>query len=204
MILKDCSRCLIYTPKGQRFSEARVVHTKKSVSLFFSDYKMQDARFRSRVDFFDIMAGLIVTECEIVIRRNPAFLDTGEPWTADCQILDVKKIVQRQRDIRARVCLEIAFRKKNDMQFYGTVQNISAGGMYFTTIQHLYKGETISFSYSFRTLERPFKAVVLWGKKAENGRFGYGCKLVGLTDGAESAIRSFVYKKLLERGDKEA
>ncbi len=203
MILKDCSKCLIYTPKGQRFREARVVHTKDKVSLFFSDYKLQDARFRTRVDFFDIMSGLIVTECEIVIHRNPNFLGTGEPWMADCQILDVKKVIQRQRDIRAKVYLELEFRKKNGMLFYGTVRNLSAGGMYLTTVQQLYKGETISFSYCFRTLERPFQAVVLWGKRVEGDRYGYGCKLVGLTNGAEAAVRSFVYKKLQEKGEKE-
>ena len=40
MVLKDCSRCMVYTPKGQRLSEARVVHAKDSVTLFFSDYQV--------------------------------------------------------------------------------------------------------------------------------------------------------------------
>ena len=47
MVLKDCSRCMVYTPTGQRLSEARVVHAKDSVTLFFSDYKFQDSRFQS-------------------------------------------------------------------------------------------------------------------------------------------------------------
>ena len=56
MVLKDCS------PKGQRLSEARVVHAKDSVTLFFSDYKFQDSRFQARVDFYDDQCGLIVAK----------------------------------------------------------------------------------------------------------------------------------------------
>lgn len=199
MVLKDCSRCMVYTREGRRLSEARVVHTKDGVSLFFSDYKFQDSRFQTRVDFYDDQCGLIVTKCEVIIRRNPAYLETGEPWSADCHILDVKDVVQRQRDIRAKVYLEVVFKLKNSSGFYGTIRNLSAGGMYITTVQPLKKGDVISFSYSFRTLERRFHVIILWVKRAEGGRYGYGCRFLRLTDGAEAAIRSFVYKKLLEK-----
>lgn len=140
MVLKDCSRCMVYTPKGQRLSEARVVHAKDSVTLFFSDYKFQDSRFQARVDFYDDQCGLIVAKCEVTIRRNPAYLETGEPWTADCRILDVKNVVQRQRDIRAKVYLEVEFELGNGRHFYGTIRNLSAGGLYMTTVQPLKRG----------------------------------------------------------------
>jgi c-di-GMP-binding flagellar brake protein YcgR len=68
-----------------------------------------------------------------------------------------------------------------------------------TTVQPLKKGDVISFSYCFRTLERRFNVAVLWAKRAEGGRYGYGCKFLRLTDGAEAAIRSFVYKRLLDK-----
>lgn len=200
MVIKDCSRCMVYTPKGQRFSEARVVHTKDNISLFFPDYKFHDARFKGRVDFYDDQAGLITAICEIIIHRNPAFPEVVEPWMADCHILEVKDIIQRQRDIRAKVYLEVEFESEQSGRFYGTIRNLSAGGMYITTVQLLKKGERVFFSYTFRTLERRFEAVILWGKRVEGGRYGYGCRFVRLTDGAEAAIRSFVYKRLLEKG----
>lgn len=199
MVLKDCSRCMVYTPKGERLSEAKVVHTKDSVSLSFSDYKLKDARFQTRVDFYDDQCGLIVARCELVIRKNPAYLETGDPWTADCKILEVKKKIQRQQDIRAKVYIEVEFHRENAGSFYGTMRNLSAGGMYITTVQQLKKGDVISFSYRFRTLERNFRAVILWVKRVEGGRYGYGCRFIKMTDGAEAAIRSFVYKKLLEK-----
>ena len=96
--------------------------------------------------------------------------------------------------------LEVEFESEKSGCFYGTIRNLSAGGMYFTTVQLVKKGDRLSFSYTFRTLERRFDAVILWGKRVEGGRYGYGCRFVGLTDGAEAAIRSFVYKKLLEKG----
>lgn len=199
MVIKDCSRCMVYTPKGQRMSEARVVHTRNSISLFFSGYDFRDVRFQGRVDFYDDQAGLIKTLCEIIIRRNPAYPEVVEPWMADCKILKVKDIVQRQRDIRAKVYLEVEFESQKSGRFYGTIRNLSAGGLYFTSVQMLKKGDRLSFPYTFRTLERQFELVILWGKRVADGRCGYGCHFVRLTDGAEAAIRSFVYKKLLEK-----
>lgn len=202
MELKDCSRCMVYTPKGKRLGEARVVHGKGSVKLFFDDYKLKDARFRSRVDFYDGQAGLVITVCELLLRRNPAFPRMAEPWMAECRIMDTRDVVQRQRDIRAKVCLEVKCSSEKQGEFYATIKNLSAGGMYITTTQPLDKHEVISFNYCFRTLERRFEAVTLWVRRGE-GRYGYGCSFVHLTDGAEAAIRSFVFKKLLERQKKK-
>lgn len=199
MVLKDCSKCMVYTPQGQRLSEARVVHTKDSVTLYFEHYKLHDARFKSRVDFFDDQTGLVVTYCEIIIRRNSKYPEMPEPWMADCNIIDVKEVVQRQRDVRAKVYLEMEFKSEKRGTFYGTIKNLSAGGMYITTVQPLERNELISFNYCFRTLERRFEAVTLWAKRVEGGRFGYGCRFVRLTTGGESAIREFVYKRLLEK-----
>jgi len=95
MVLKDCSRCMVYTPQGKRLSEARVIHTGDSVSLFFADYGLKDARFRSRVDFYDDQAGLIATVCELVLHRNPSYPDMPEPWMAKCRVQDVLEVVQR-------------------------------------------------------------------------------------------------------------
>ena len=202
MILKDCSRCKVYTGSGNALSEARVVHNREKITLYFNRYNLADARYKGRVDFYDDQAGLIIALCEILIRRNPAYPEMVEPWMAQCTILDVKSVIQRQRDIRAKVALEIEFQADRRGGFYGTIKNISAGGMYFTTVQLLQRGDRLHFDYRFRTLTRSFEAVVLWGERERGGRYGYGCKFLNLTDGAEAAIRSFVYKKLQEKQEK--
>lgn len=198
MVLKDCSRGCVYTTKGQRMAEARVVHTKDSVSLFFARYDLQDARFKGRVDFYDDRVGLVVTFCEILIRRNPSFPDVPEPWMAECRILEVKKVVQRQGDVRMKVQLEVEFSSKTHGNFYGTIKNISAGGLYLTTSQALIQHEHITFKYQFKAIERPFEVLVLWGKR-DGGKYGYGGRFLNLTNGGEAAIRYYVYKKQMER-----
>ena len=42
-------------------------------------------------------AGLIITLSEVIIHRNPSFPEEPEPWAAECVILDVKQVVQRQK-----------------------------------------------------------------------------------------------------------
>ena len=156
-VLKKCSRCAVYNHKGKRLTEARVVHTNNKISLFFTEYGLSDGRFKTRVDFFDERRGMIITLSEVIIHRNPSFPEEPEPWAAECVILDVKQVVQRQKDIRVKIKIDIKFRKCSDgSAFFGTVRNLSAGGLYMTTKKPLLKGEKIAFSYNFRTLERPF------------------------------------------------
>ena len=203
-VLKKCSRCAVYNHKGKRLTEARVVHTNNKISLFFTEYGLSDGRFKTRVDFFDERRGMIITLSEVIIHRNPSFPEEPEPWAAECVILDVKQVVQRQKDIRVKIKIDIKFRKCSDgSAFFGTVRNLSAGGLYMTTKKPLLKGEKIAFSYNFRTLERPFELEVIRVEQAGGKGYGYGCRFGGLTDGGEAAIRGFVYKKQREKGSEK-
>ncbi len=204
-ILKDCSRCAVYNHKGKRLAEARVVHTNNKICLYFSEFSLSDGRFKTRVDFFDERRGMVMTLSEVVIRRNPAFPEEDEPWIGECVILDVKQVVQRQKDIRVKVNMDMKFKRCSDgTEFFGTIGNLSAGGLYVITKVSLLKGERIGFSYNFRTLERPFEAEVLRVGQAGEKGYGYGCRFLGLTDGGEAAIRGFVYKKQKEKGAERA
>ena len=80
MVLKDCPRCLVYTPKGEHLAEARVVHGEDGVSLYFDTYNMNAAKFSTRIDFYDEQKGLIIALCNVILRKNPAFPDIPEPW----------------------------------------------------------------------------------------------------------------------------
>ena len=148
---------------------------------------------------------MVMTLSEVVIRRNPAFPEEDEPWIGECVILDVKQVVQRQKDIRVKVNMDMKFKRCSDgTEFFGTIGNLSAGGLYVITKVSLLKGERIGFSYNFRTLERPFEAEVLRVGQAGEKGYGYGCRFLGLTDGGEAAIRGFVYKKQKEKGAERA
>lgn len=194
---------MVYSETGQRLAEARVALNGNKISLFFYEYRMRDARYRGRVDFYDTQLGLVAAACELLVKRNPYYPETPEPWMAECKILDVRGKIQRQQDIRVKVSIPLRFRASQHESFSGVIQNLSAGGMYITTTQPLNKGEIVGFSYCFRTLERPFQAVILRIEKPEGGGYGYGCRFRGLTDGAEAAVRYYVFRKLEEKRAKE-
>lgn len=203
--LTDCSRCRVYTPKGERLSEARVVCSDQGeVSIYFPSYSHADKRLRTRIDFFTQTQGVVITLCEVLMRRNPAFPAMPEAWMADVKILDVKQVIQRQQDIRCKVDINILFElAPGKGGFFGTIKNISAGGFYMTCPRPLEKGECIFFSYTFRTLERRFEAEVIRRERLKGGGYGCGCRFIELTDGAESAIRGYVYKKQQEHKTKK-
>lgn len=201
MVLKDCSRCMVYTPKGNPLSMAEVMHTKDYISLYFEISGLKDVRTRTIVDFYDDRVGMIRAVCELVIHRNPAFPETPHPWMADCEILEVKDSLQRQQDIRARVKMEMRFTSGHHGDFYGIIENISAGGFFVKTKLPLNRNEEISFQHSFRTALRTFKARVIRMQRIGD-EYGYGCCFVDLSENAEAVIREYVYKVLKEREKK--
>lgn len=80
----------------------------------------------------------------------------------------------------------------------GIIDNISAGGIYLITKQTLEPNEIVSFEYRFKSLMRRFDVMAIRAKQESGGKYGYGCRFLNLTDGADAAIRSYVYKKQLE------
>ncbi|MCI8505816.1 MAG: PilZ domain-containing protein [Lachnospiraceae bacterium] len=201
MVLKDCSRCMVYTPQGKPLGGAEVMHTKDYISLYFEISGLQDVRMRTVVDFYDDRVGMIRAVCGLVIRRNPTFPATPHPWMADCEILEVKDSLQRQQDIRARVDINIGFDSERHGPFYGTIENISAGGFFVKTTMPLDRNERISFQYSFRTAVRTFQAKVIRMQRIKD-EYGYGCCFLDLNENAEAVIREYVYKVLKEREKK--
>ncbi len=194
--LKDCSRCMVYTPQGKVFGEAAVVHTKDFVSLYFDSPTMKDQRLYTTVDFYDDRIGLVRAICELVIHRNPSYPTMPQFWMADCKMKEVKGTLQRQKDIRARVNIEIGFDSAKHGHFYGTIENISAGGFYLVTSQPLDKHELLTFQYAFGSGKRTYQARTIRAQRLRDREYGYGCFFVELTDNAEAAVREYVFKVL--------
>ena len=82
--------------------------------------------------------------------------------------------------------------------FSGTVQNISAGGIFLVTAQPLKVGARFWFDYRFEGEKCQIKAKILRVKPMTGG-YGYGCQFVGLSKEAEAAVRKFVYTKQMEK-----
>ena len=198
--LKSCENCLVYGTDNRPLSRARVVvDPDDTIQLFFSNYKLRAVRFKTVVDFYDKQKGLVRTYCELVLRRNPTATKVSEPWMADCSLIDVYEAVQRQKDLRETVRIVINGITEAGETFSGTIQNISAGGIFLVTSLPMKVGTTFRFEHVFEGERCEIKAKVLRGKGAAGGGFGYGCQFVSLSNEAETAIRKFVFQRQLNR-----
>lgn len=204
MKLRDCESCLVYGTDNKPMSRARVeTRNDGEIRLYFSNYKLRSVRFRTYVDFYDMQQGLIRCFCEVVIRRNVQDNRLLEPWTADCEVLEVSDVFQRQMDLRVRVHISTEFTLANGEFFVGTIRNISAGGIFLVTSQAIRTGEYFSFTYRFEKELCELKAKILRARGITSGGFGYGCKFVDLQPETEATIRKFVFAKQMERQKKQ-
>lgn len=198
MVLNNCTICSVYNPDNVLISRIRVKCTGEQITLHFKKSDELSDSERIRIDFFDSRIGYIKTYCEVSVRRNydPFIL---EPWLADCEILEVVDIVQRQKDLRAKIDRTITFTSASRGTFEAVIQNISVGGLYFVTKTRLNIEEEFEFYYTFIKKEHRLNAIILREQELPNGKFGYGCQFRRLPNSAERDIRQFVYKQQLSK-----
>ena len=200
MKLKDCERCLVYGTDNRPLSRARVeVSNEGDILLFFATTKLRSVRFKTTVDLYDGAQGVVRCRCEVTIQRNDGPSKVNEPWMAVCEVLKVQDVFQRQKDLRVPVEIRTEFFKEDGMSFFGTIQNISAGGIFLVTSLPMKVGTKFRFNHVFEGELCEVKAKVLRGKGASGGDFGYGCQFYGLSNEAETAIRKFVFQRQLNR-----
>ncbi len=198
MRLKDCESCLVYGSDKKPLSRARVYEVKENVlQLFFSTSKLRNARLKTIVDFYDGKQGLVRCACDMTLKKNPKSYEAGEPWMADCTIIKIYETFQRQKDIRAKVQIATEFVVDDGRFVPGTIQNISAGGLYFVTTQQLIKGQNLSFVYKFKTDSHRVTARILRIQELRGG-YGYGCQFRELSQNQEADIRNFVYVRQIQ------
>lgn len=201
MKLRDCEGCLVYGTDNKPLSRARVESDKnETIRLYFSNYKLRSVRFRTFVDFYDMQQGLIRCYCELVIRKNVYENRVNEPWMADCEVLEINDVFQRQKDLRVRVHISTEFTLTSGQFFIGTIKNISAGGIFLVTSQAIKVGERFSFTHRFDERElSQVEGKILRVKRANSGGFGYGCQFVNLSSETEATIRKYVFAKQMEK-----
>lgn len=199
MKLKNCESCLVYGTDKKPLSRARVVELKENeVRLFFHTSKLRNARVKTIVDFYDGQKGLIRCLCDVTLRKNPGFLNTGEPWMADCTVLKVYEEFQRQKDVRVKVRIPSEFVLEDGSYVTGVIQNISAGGLYLVTNRELKRGQQFIFVYRFKTDLCRVTAKILRIQDLQGG-YGYGCRFMDLASNEEADIRNFVYQQQIQR-----
>lgn len=201
MILKNCNSCIIFEPDSESeiLLKARVKCLDDKISLHFEDESgLGEHIDRLRIDFCDSQVGYIKTFSELEVRKNtdPYIL---EPWIADCKILEMIEVLQRQEDLRVRMVKEVTFISERHGSFTGIIQNISVGGIYLTTNKHLDVGEHIEFEYNFMKKPQEVRASILRETIVRDNNFGYGCQFENMSKAAERDIRQYVYRQQLNK-----
>ena len=118
---------------------------------------------------------------------------------AQCEILEVRETIQRQKDLRVKLEKELEFTSTVHGHFMGTIHNISVGGIMLYTEMPLAVDEEIEFRYCFLKREYEVKAVILREQEMIKKRHVYGCQFIDLTKSAERDIRHVVFKQQLKR-----
>lgn len=201
MVLKECSACTIYRDADELRIRSRVELTDNRIMLHFELEEGDVLEPETRginIDFYDNQVGFVKTLCNLRVEKNvdPWIL---EPWVADCTIIEVVEILQRQKDLRVRLEQEMDFQSVRHGHFKGIIQNISVGGILLSTKMPLSLNEQFEFSYCFLKKEQRIRVVTIREQKLGGGALGYGCQFLNLTNAAERDIRQFVFRQQLKK-----
>lgn len=200
MILKDCESCLVYGTDNRPLAKARVeVLDDDRILLFFRYSKLRGVRIRTFVDFHDRQQGVVRCYCDLIIQQNSRSFRMEEPWMAQCKIVRLQDTFQRQKDLRVDVEIKTEFTSRSTGYFSGTIQNISAGGIFLLTSHALKKNELFHFNYRFAGEMVSLDAKVVRIGALVKGEYSYGCKFMGISLEDEAVVRKFVYVKQKER-----
>ena len=202
MVLVDCHRCHILLGDGTQKVEGRVVHNKKGTNIYLNLQGLRDARFNAKVIFYDDRQGVLTGMCQLIIKRNPNYPKMPEPWMAECLIQHLQLDEKNQRlAVRIKTQIELEFVSSGHGKFLGTIKDLSVGGLQLSTRQLLDRNERIAFIYAFAGKPRRYDALVIRGNRQKDGKFTYGCRFVNLTDGADTAIGGYLFKRQQELRD---
>lgn len=194
MVFNNCTICSVYTSDNETPKRIRVKCNGNQITLYLKRESEIPDPERVRIDFYDGQIGCVRTYCDLLLGRNYDSV-VKEPWTADCEILEVIEIAQGRRNLRTKVDKEIMFTSFRQGEICGEIQNFSVDGLYFITRTRLKYDDTIEFVYSFIEKEYELKAVILREEDFRDGRYGYGCQFMELPKGAGRDIQQYIFRQ---------
>lgn len=188
--LRNCNRALVYGTDKKPLSEARVLDTGSNVYMFLSNTKLHPALIRVFVDFYKDAQGVIRCWCELKIRKNQQIGNSQEIWLAECNVLEIVKTIQRQKNLRVQINTPIIYATDNKPIARGTIKNISAGGICLNTSEIMKNGTRITYEHILDGILCEVKAQVIYGRvDTETHKYGYGCNFIDLSDETARTIR---------------
>lgn len=191
--LKNCSGALVYGTNNKPLSKARVLDTGSSIYLFFENSNLRQVHVRVYVDFYIPRQGVLRCFCDLHIRKNQQIGNSQEVWAAECKVLEVTAIIQRQKDLRVDINTPVFFTTESSIFTRGVIKNISAGGIFLTTKRVLKNGTKFTYDHVLAGERCEVTAQVVYGRVLP-GDYGYGCSFCGLPTQIEHSIRTWCYE----------
>lgn len=206
----------IYDLDKDHICDVRVEMTNDTITLVFPE-EIQESTLESlesaKVVFYDEQKGLVTYDkCRLTDHKR-----RGERLLAHCILGDEESVVQRRNDLKLRQIVPVSIQAYDTntgekINVNATIQDISAGGIYFISEMLFEVGER--FSFLFRRTAEPLRLECeVLRRQPYTGRgnylpgsmMGYGCRFINMNDRKESAIRSYVFREdlLARRRERE-
>lgn len=191
--LKNCSGALVYGTNHKPLSKARVLDTGSSIYLFFENRNLRQAYVKVYVDFYTPRRGVLRCFCDLHICRNQQIGNSQEIWAAECKVLEVASVIQRQKDLRVDINTPIFYTTESSIFTRGVIKNISAGGVFLITKRVLKNGTKLTYDHVLANERCEVTAQVVYGRVLPGG-YGYGCSFCGLPAQTEHSIRTWCFE----------
>ena len=202
----------IYGLEKTYICDVQVEMISDTITLVFPEEIQNGAWENVNIVFYDDKKGLVTYTCKL-----PDYKLRSERLTVQCILGEEESVVQRRNDLKIRQIIPISIQAFNSttgekMNVNGTIQDISAGGIFFISETLFDEGER--FSFLFRRTAEPMRLECeVLRKQPYTGRgnyvpgtmMGYGCRFVNMNDHNVSTVQSYVFKEdlLARRRDSE-
>lgn len=191
-------KATIYSLENTHICDVQVEMFNDAVTLIFPE-EIQDGLWEKvNVVFYDEQKGLVTYKCKLHDYKL-----RSDCLTVQCSLGKEQSVVQRRNDLKIRKTIPISIQTINGKtDIDATIQNISAGGIFFTSETDFEEGERFSFLFNRTAEPVRLECEVLrkqpctgMGDHVPSTMMGYGCRFVNMNDHKESAVRSYVLKE---------
>lgn len=201
----------IFNMEHKHLCDVAVEVRSENITLVFPENIREGSWEDVYVVFYDDIKGLLTYKCKLTDYKR-----RSSQLTAKCILGEEQGAVQRRNDLKIRQIIPISIQATNKagekINVEATIQDISAGGIFFVSDFLFEEGE--HFSFLFRRAATPMRleCEVLRRQPYEGkGNFsrdhmmGYGCKFVNLPENREAAIRSYIFREdlLMRKRERE-
>ncbi len=191
----------IYNMEHEHICDVAVEVRSEDITLVFPETIREGSWEDVYVVFYDEIKGLLTYKCKLMDYKR-----RSSQLTAKCILGEEQGAVQRRNDLKIRQIIPISIQATNKagekINVEATIQDISAGGIFFISDFLFEEGERFSFLFRRTTTPMRLECEVLRRQPYEGkGNFsrdhlmGYGCKFVNLPENREAAIRSYIFRE---------